>query len=430
MAPDPIRYDQAVGGAQKCFETKATRDTLVVDMDPNDRLQLEAAMSEGVAVVHYDCDGIRLLSDCRVQGGYGFKGTTLKEQVIQLETADEVAANLPSVGRVLAVDLQAELSRGASLDVAVAMVGRSKASRVSLGTSDLKGECEGATHFVRGATLGAFAMSQGTRGKARVAAEIFGAGASAGTMSKRLAKQRDGDARACQASTSKALSPPNQCGALIRLELKPIVNGNAPQEPDLEVRDCPEGFAFQGGKCAVAAPGSARFCDPDDESDCEAQCVAGNADSCAVLGYHYLERDQLATAAPLFKRGCEGGNLLACHNYGFAYYMGQGVPQDYARARDLFTRVCEGGEAVGCSGLALLYAEGHGVPQSNATAFELYNMACNAGEFLYGCPFLGRFYQQGLVVPQDIEKARALYQRSCDQQSPNGCSLLKQLAGQ
>ncbi len=109
--------------------------------------------------------------------------------------------------------------------------------------------------------------------------------------------------------------------------------------------------------------------------------------------------------------------------------MGQGVPQDYVKARDLFRKVCDGGEPVGCSGLALLYWEGHGVEQSDAKAAELYSLACNAGEYMYGCPFLGRFHQEGIGMPRDLAKARELYQRSCDEKSANGCMLLKRLEG-
>ncbi len=78
VAPKPIGYADGVGGdAVKCYESKATRDTLVVDMDPNDRLKLEAAMGDGLVVVHYDCDGIKLLADCQAKGSYGFNSQPL-----------------------------------------------------------------------------------------------------------------------------------------------------------------------------------------------------------------------------------------------------------------------------------------------------------------------------------------------------------------
>lgn len=427
-APEPLRYDDAVGQEQ-CLSAGPMVDSLVVDLDPNDRVLLESAMSDGLAVVRYDCGGMQLLRDCRAAGSYGFKATTLKEQVISLETADELSANLPAMGRALAVEMAAELSRGATLDVALAMVGRSKATRATVSEAELVGECQGATHFVRGATLGAFAMAQGTRGQAKAAASVFGASAGGESLSKRLAKQRDGDASACQTASNKATEPPERCTALLRVELKAIAPGASAGAPDVEIRGCPEGFTFKEGKCVVASSNAPRLCNLKDEADCEKQCVAGHADSCAYLGSMYMERNQLGTAAPLFKRGCDGGNLLACHNYGFAHYMGEGVPQDFAKARELFQRVCDAGEPVGCSGLALLYAEGRSVPQSDEKAAELYTLACNGGEMMYGCPFLGQAYAEGKGVPQDLAKARDLLQRACKNQSHNGCLLLERLDG-
>jgi len=47
-------------------------------------------MREGVAVVAYFCDGIRLLKDCHIDGQYGFMGMTRREQVVRLENADEL----------------------------------------------------------------------------------------------------------------------------------------------------------------------------------------------------------------------------------------------------------------------------------------------------------------------------------------------------
>ena len=36
------------------------------------RAELEAAMQSGIAVVHYGCDGIRVLGDCKIKGEYAY----------------------------------------------------------------------------------------------------------------------------------------------------------------------------------------------------------------------------------------------------------------------------------------------------------------------------------------------------------------------
>lgn len=102
-----------------CNDVGNTRP-LIVDWTSQSRLDLELAMKEGVAVVHYGCDGFRVLPRCSMPGAYAFVGVSRKEDVIQLTSADELAANLP----LSAAKLSAEMSRDSSLDLALVMVGK------------------------------------------------------------------------------------------------------------------------------------------------------------------------------------------------------------------------------------------------------------------------------------------------------------------
>jgi hypothetical protein len=151
---------------------------LVVD-GTRQRSDLEVAMREGVSVVKFDGSGMKLLKDCRIDGNYGFIGVNTKEHVVSLTSAEEVKANLPAAGLGILAKLGAELGRSQSLDIAIVMVGKRKTTWAHAARQDLKGDCSGATHFVRGANIGAFAMRSGAKGKARTVAEIFGAGVSA-----------------------------------------------------------------------------------------------------------------------------------------------------------------------------------------------------------------------------------------------------------
>lgn len=427
VAPEKLTYADAVG--QKCREPGATPSPLVVDLEPADRVSLEVALREGVAAVAYDCKGLRLLTDCHAKGDYAFKGATLKEQVVKLETADEIHANLPSLGGALSARLSADLQRGATLDVALAMVGKMRASRWAVGRADLEGDCDGVTHFVRGATVGAFAMTQGTRGDVQAAAQLF-ASASARSSAKKSISQKDGDRAACAGAKPQATAAPDSCSALLRVELRSLAEGAASVEPAqvVEVETCPQGMVRDGGKCRAARPNEGRECTGHDEEDCRVQCEAGNAWSCTRAGSSLMERGKLAEAAPYFDRGCKADILNACHNLGYAHYEGQGVPQDFARAMQLFRRVCDGGDPVGCSGVALLFAEGKGVTANLETAVSYYEMACKGGDQMYGCPFLGRFYQDGIGgVTKSIDKAKDLFQQACAAGSQHGCLLLRRL---
>jgi hypothetical protein len=107
-----------MGETTECRDVSGGTKPLVVDWKPEQRVDLEVAMSEGLAVVAYDCKGLELLSDCRVDGSYGFKGVVLKQQLIRLADADEIKMNLPLSGAQLVAQLDAELDRGATLDLA------------------------------------------------------------------------------------------------------------------------------------------------------------------------------------------------------------------------------------------------------------------------------------------------------------------------
>lgn len=203
----------------KCLGTQTGGEPLVVDWKPEQRGDLEIAMKEGVAVVAYSCEGIKLLKECHLEGNYGYMGMTRKEQVVRLNNSDEVRANLPLSG----VKLSAEMKRGSSLDVAMVMVGKQKTTWTEPTKADLKGTCDGATHFVRGATVGAFVMETNTSGEAKAAAAFFGAETGGASASKRQVQNKEGDLGACKGATSNANSAPDQCGAPVRLDRKSVV---------------------------------------------------------------------------------------------------------------------------------------------------------------------------------------------------------------
>ena len=77
-------------------------------------------------------------------------------------------------------------------------------SRSVTAKDELSGACEGATHFVRSANVGAFAVASGTRGQLKTAGELFGLGASAASKSEKRSVRRDGDIQACEASSADA----------------------------------------------------------------------------------------------------------------------------------------------------------------------------------------------------------------------------------
>ena len=207
--------------------TPAPGQPLVVDMRSSDRSDFELAMNEGVAVVSYNCKELHLLRACSLKGGYAFKGVSRKEDMVQLESKDEVAANMPVSG----AKLSAGMKSGSTLDLALVTVGKKRASAQDVSKADLEGDCKEATHIVRGAYVGAFAMGTCTLGHAQAVAELFGAGVSGSSRSDRQATTKDGDITSCRQATKDAAAPPEDCQAILRLDLAPIREAPPPGTP-------------------------------------------------------------------------------------------------------------------------------------------------------------------------------------------------------
>jgi TPR repeat protein len=234
-----------------------------------------------------------------------------------------------------------------SVDLAVASVGRRTASHASILRSELKGECTGATHFVRSATLGAFAVGPGTGGHAKTAAEVFGHGA---------AIVKDGSLEACRAASALSDADVAGCEAPITVQLEPIREGGVvasaggPAAPT-----CPHGMVRDDADvCVRPSPDRAHVCDVASTADCTLQCDRGSMTSCSILGRSYA--------------------------------LGRGVPKDLARATELLTKACAANVNPACGRLGQMALEAH----DEAKGFPLLLQACSAG-WVEACRIAGTY---------------------------------------
>jgi uncharacterized protein len=433
-AGDALGEPGQAGG--ECRDVTEGGRPLVVDWKPEQRGDLEVAMSQGIAVMAYDCHKMELLPDCLADGSYGFKGIVLKQQLIRLQDEDEIRANLPLSGGSIALQLKAELERGATLDLATALVGNLTGSRLNVAPSDLHGRCKGATHFVRGANIGAFVMQSGERAEAATAVALFTASAGAGSKSSRLARVEDGSVDSCKDASTDASTPPKNCGALVRVHLLPISGEAAPVATSPEVATqsavkvettCPLGMVLQEGKCARPAAKATHECRTDDAADCQAQCDKGQPTSCARLA-RLVAKGKVGTADPvraaqLFDKACKAEQGDACSDLGIRYVEGTGVNADPQQALKLFEHACQLGEANGCFNLGNLYYDGHGTTKDRARAFALFQQACNAGKPA-GCINVANMYDDGDGVEANPAKAFTLFKKACEGDAAIGCTNL------
>ena len=450
VRPKDPTYAGAVGGptigdGASCHDVNAENTPLIVDWKQEQRADLEVAMRKGVAVVHYDCNSFKILTDCHPPGKYEFVGVTKKEQIISLTSADEAKANLPFSGG----SIGGGISTGTSLDIALEMIGKQSSPNAIFLRDELPpppaNVCDGATHIVRSATVGAFAMKTGTAGQVKTAASLFGVGADASSASSKSVANKDGDTESCNGADPDAPTPPKGCRAALRIQLLPIVDGakqpdsvakqtkeetgkknDKPPEPKPPADiSCPEGLVASQGKCTVATANVAHECKYGDAKDCDAQCNAGDLASCAKLGFMHSDMEGHARydetkALALFQKACSGGNDAGCSGLGGAYEDGEGVPENVVKAAQLYLQSCRGGYADACDNLGDLFDRGAGVPNDRQKGFALHVRACNMASS-QACTTLGEMYEKGKDVPKNLATAIGYYGMACDAGEAANC---------
>jgi len=458
VRPKPPTFEAARNGdPAECVVGDRFPTLLSVDWAPEQRLALEVAMKQGVAVVSYGCpQGLKLLSTCRVGGRYGFVGVTLKEETIQLENREEVAANLPLSGLELATEFGTELDRGATFDIGLVMVGKRTVPRSSVGRKELVGACDGATHFVLGATVGAFAMKTGTRGHVRAVAELFGVGGSTESESNQRIDRRDGSLEACRKSEVDGREPPSQCGALVQIDLAAIDEDVPPSSLVRSAAACPAGLVWSGGHCAVREGAGSYQCAPGHVRECFDQCDKGDQRSCVTLatmlatgdgapkdlqrahtlsasacdadvgegclwaGRIHEEKGRYDRAAKSFERGCAQGQGQACSALAAMVRDAKGTPRDDERVARLMARGCAAGDQESCMSTGQGKWLGLGETNADRAYFEQAKRGCDA-EQGRACARLGMLYTRGVGVVRDALRGRAILEEACLAKNPYAC---------
>lgn len=215
--PAPPKFD---GHGAKCDATHSVAEPLVVEWPSTARGRLESSLQSGrlIAVRHVGCD-IEVLPQCTVEKAYAYRAfRSAKTDELVIEDTDRLHAKLP----VGAVALEGKIDRGTSLHVDMRSVGRWELTVAGMTTSALKGICDGVTHVIGAATVGAFRFYSTAHLDAAGAATFAGAGGGAGSSSKREDLMSDGDTSACAIAREEDENPPKGCSAVIGIELMPM----------------------------------------------------------------------------------------------------------------------------------------------------------------------------------------------------------------
>ncbi len=371
-AADAVRPDAPTAGdamGSKCDPNAESTNVFVVDLPPETRSDLELALSSGsLAVASFNCNQIKILKTCKASGEYGFRGTSAKERVLSLESADEIRAALPLGGVGIAATFEAEASAGTKFDLGMVLAGQMVGSASTFSHAELTGNCAGATHVITAGKMGAFAMGTSAKAEMRTAAEVFGAGASAGSKSSKLTKARDGSLPACEAAESGSDKPPKGCDALIALEMTKLDKGAGAVDVG-DIGNIMGMMAFTDILCK-------------DPPACEQGCNAGKGRSCTELGVALIEGGPVDKNIPkgqsLLKKGCDLGDMKGCAAYADVLFFGEKVDDAIVYA----DKACNvGNDGYACSTLASLWDQ----KGDKAKATKFKDKACYVG-FNPACP--------------------------------------------
>ncbi len=248
-------------GQARCGVMKSQRRPLIIEWPSSDRGALEGLVKDvkvkGLVAVRYEGCEMEIVRRCVVGGRYAYTGVEPKRDDQMFRNADELYAKIP----IGAAQLEAELSRSRALALEMTVIGHYAAEREPVARNELRGDCDRATHVITMLTVGAFQLSSEASaeisGGARLGA--VGPAAGAGSSAERAVLRSDGDPQSCRGGYP---SPPEGCGALLRLEVEEIL------EPDdiaatRKLRPCPRGTVrVDGGRFSPAGgPGEATVSD-------------------------------------------------------------------------------------------------------------------------------------------------------------------------
>ncbi len=477
-SPRPTSSLEATG-EPRCVPGKdgkynGAHEPLIVEWPSTSRAKLEALSHSALVVVHFESCRLEVLGSCKVKGAYVYTPITRKHDLVRIDDAAELWASVP----LGAAQLEGKLAQAGALHVEMTIVGRFEADRLVVPRAELDGDCEGATHLVSGMVAGAFDFFTGDKSSVGASATVFGAGGGASSSSSVEHLNVDGDEKKCVAATLGDKTPPDGCGALLRIELLPFGDASlahAPQCPEKSAWDgqacvaaqvvtntkeaCPSGMIADDAGCkpdpnavttvsmvvkddgknskatkvekakkdAEKAPG----CRYGDATDCTTRCHSDkDAASCADLALMCAKGEGLPKddkkALGFYMSACDLGSALGCNQAGMRLEDGIGATKDDVAAVSLYQKACDGGRSEGCTNLARMYANGWGVSKDDPKAADLFQRACNLGD-ASGCSNLGFCYVKGRGVEVDRPRGVSLLRKGCNTGNKWGCDVLKKL---
>jgi hypothetical protein len=223
--------DKTFAGQNRCNPKNHERP-FIIEWDATDQASFQAAAASDVIFVKYEGCDLKVLDGCRednAKGQYGaykpIEWTSGGLEVIDIKDEGELYAKLP----LGAATLGGKVSSGEKLHMEYYVSGNRSATRDKVFRSELAAnpKCAGATHFVYGYNLGAFAIANAKNLKGEVHGSYLGFGAGGSKSTDTATEKRGGDLASCKGETAKEVE---SCKVPVRLTLRELEDGENPDK--------------------------------------------------------------------------------------------------------------------------------------------------------------------------------------------------------
>jgi hypothetical protein len=216
-------FDRARAGA-------ADDEILVVTWPTSTRKLLESELTRAPLAARITPEGgLVLMTDCTLEGGYGYRGVTAAESAIRIAGTQGAGAGLPLVAGVRVGASTSAEGEGQLHRIQVGRYVLTNPAGLSLpGTAG----CAGVTHVVASADVGAFTLARLDASSSSGGVSVSAVQAEAGQSGSAQELMRDGDPERCAPASTADTAPPAGCGAILSIRLRPFAEGAAPGPND------------------------------------------------------------------------------------------------------------------------------------------------------------------------------------------------------
>jgi hypothetical protein len=239
--------EQTFAGKHTCNPEDHERP-FVVEWDATDTSSFQARAANDVIVVKYDGCRLIVLDSCNddaVRGSFGsykpIEWTSGAIEKVDIANEIDLHAKLP-LGEAL---LGGRVRAGEKFHMEYFVSGTRSATRPALYRADISKVpgCAGATHFVYGFNLGAYALATQTSSNAGVEGTALGASAGASRASASQVEKKAGDVAACRGESAREI---DGCKVPIRLTLRAITDGENPDQKAARAEETPTAANLAG----------------------------------------------------------------------------------------------------------------------------------------------------------------------------------------